>query len=372
MNYKRIYKISKKILSEYMWLSKEEYPNKPNWGGPWEETEKGWSCGKKNNFLNFCNFPIESAIKEIMKTKKYDDLIDINDVSNNFNYVSDKYGLLYNKLMDFDLTDDNINEYKNLIKKMKECSVYLNLTLNHGIMLTMEKISLVEHMKLTNIEIFKPNKKLNEHDYKIYKDTENVIKKVFNDFCLLFSDKYNIDQWGNLEVYVSDKILRSESLEGRPNININASTIEYWESYSEKTGLPHNKDKKNKKWCVNIGTLVHELAHHMEHVNNHINNRCKEFLEYRTNGENHVQLNKLWLQNAEDFEKKAYPNGPYEWDEIARPDNFFNPYCGKFYPDGNTEIFSMGVQRLLEDPINFLKEDKEYFYFIISLMRGEL
>ena len=31
-----------------------------------------------------------------------------------------------------------------------------------------------------------------------------------------------------------------------------------------------------------------------------------------------------------------------------------------------------GAQRLIEEPISFFNEDKEYFYFILALMRGEL
>ena len=67
-----------------------------------------------------------------------------------------------------------------------------------------------------------------------------------------------------------------------------------------------------------------------------------------------------------------YPNGPYEFYEYKRKDNFFEPYCGKDYSDGSTEIFSMGVQRLIESPGQFYQEDREYFNFIVGLMRGDI
>ena len=69
---------------------------------------------------------------------------------------------------------------------------------------------------------------------------------------------------------------------------------------------------------------------------------------------------------------KYHTNGPYESDESAKPDKFFDMYCGKIYSDGATEIFSMGIERLLTEPELFKQEDQEYFYFIIKLMRGEL
>ena len=73
----------------------------------------------------------------------------------------------------------------------------------------------------------------------------------------------------------------------------------------------------------------------------------------------------------------------YRRDEYCKPDKFFDPYCGKLYTlfggrdrsfvDGTaSEIMSMGLQHLFEDPINFAKEDREYFDFVISNLRGEL
>jgi hypothetical protein len=66
-----------------------------------------------------------------------------------------------------------------------------------------------------------------------------------------------------------------------------------------------------------------------------------------------------------------YPHGIYGTNETTKPDKFFSPYCGKDYPEG-TEIFSMGVQAVVQDPVNFRKLDPEYFNFIVGLMRGEI
>ena len=40
-SHERLKKITKQILSEYLWVSKEKSLQKTSWGGSWEETEKG-------------------------------------------------------------------------------------------------------------------------------------------------------------------------------------------------------------------------------------------------------------------------------------------------------------------------------------------
>ena len=66
---------------------------------------------------------------------------------------------------------------------------------------------------------------------------------------------------------------------------------------------------------------------------------------------------------------------------MARPDHFFDPYCGKAYErrdvHGNisvtaTEILSMGVERLMQNPVRFLREDREYAILCLGLIRGSL
>ena len=47
-------------------------------------------------------------------------------------------------------------------------------------------------------------------------------------------------------------------------------------------------------------------------------------------------------------------------------------YTGKEYPDKATEIVSMGLELLYEDPYNFAKADPEFFDFIMGILDGEL
>ena len=114
-----------------------------------------------------------------------------------------------------------------------------------------------------------------------------------------------------------------------------------------------------------VPTAVHEMAHWVENSSPHVHKRCVEFLEYRCAGETPEKLSDL-------TGNKRFK--PYE---VARKDKFFNPYCGKDYIDKNgkriaTEILSMGIQQILDKPLQFLQEDPEYFAFVTLLLRGAI
>jgi hypothetical protein len=61
--------------------------------------------------------------------------------------------------------------------------------------------------------------------------------------------------------------------------------------------------------------------------------------------------------------------------EMGRPDDFGRSmdelsaaYVGKTYPDGETEVISMGLEMLYTDPIGFCAKDPEYAAFVINLV----
>lgn len=47
-------------------------------------------------------------------------------------------------------------------------------------------------------------------------------------------------------------------------------------------------------------------------------------------------------------------------------------YVGKTYANNRTEVFSMGMEQLYKDPINFAEDDPEYFKFIVGVLRGDI
>lgn len=99
--------------------------------------------------------------------------------------------------------------------------------------------------------------------------------------------------------------------------------------------------------------VIHEFGHHLEHRSEYLGVACKKFLKDRTVGE---KLRRI----------PGYKN------EFSWFDKFINPYMGKRYPTGETEILSMGLSMLFHDPMKLMTQDPEYFDFIVNAISGEL
>lgn len=119
------------------------------------------------------------------------------------------------------------------------------------------------------------------------------------------------------------------------------------------------------------GTIAHELAHAIEHTHPDILRQSAAFLYDRAQGE---QAKKL---------KSLYPSSNYRPQEITLEDKWAekggNAYTGKLYCPGyhasmgrdqfissvrGSEILSMGIQRMLESPAEFQRNDPEFYQFI--------
>lgn len=109
---------------------------------------------------------------------------------------------------------------------------------------------------------------------------------------------------------------------------------------------------------VNIGSkfnktvLFHELAHHLE--NDPIAKAAANgFLIKRR-------------ESAKVYSLKSLTGHNYNSSEGAYKDSFMNPYIGKVYDDGATEVFSMGVQYLAnpKDAALFAVKDPEMFALV--------
>lgn len=118
---------------------------------------------------------------------------------------------------------------------------------------------------------------------------------------------------------------------------------------------------------INIGSgfnkrvLWHEMGHHLE-----FDALCKAaangFLMKRRESSNLYTLRSLTGNNN------------YSANESAYRDSFMNPYVGKFYHDGVTEVFSMGME-MLSDPIaaaRFAAKDPEHFALITGYVSSPL
>lgn len=114
---------------------------------------------------------------------------------------------------------------------------------------------------------------------------------------------------------------------------------------------------------ADIGTIVHEMSHHLEIRNRDILKAAIQFREKRRNGEDYVSL------------KSLYPKKKYKRKEMAFEDEWVkkgwsDAYPGKIYPkDFATEIVTMGMEKMYNDPISFAKNDPEYFDFILKFIQ---
>lgn len=105
-------------------------------------------------------------------------------------------------------------------------------------------------------------------------------------------------------------------------------------------------------------TLFHEMAHLLE--NNPATKRmAQQFLESRSEGRPQPL-------------RELTGNSHYRGNEVAYPDSFINPYVGKYYHDGCTEVMSMGLERFAS-PIKLhelLNKDPEMFDCMLGFLSG--
>lgn len=106
--------------------------------------------------------------------------------------------------------------------------------------------------------------------------------------------------------------------------------------------------------------IVHELGHWLEDNDGEIFAAVSAFLERRAGGERPVPL-------------RTFMRG-YGAGEITRPDKFMDPYIGKVYNRSGgkryaSEVVSMGLQYFYEKPIEFARQDPDFFDFIYDLVR---
>jgi hypothetical protein len=115
---------------------------------------------------------------------------------------------------------------------------------------------------------------------------------------------------------------------------------------------------------------VHEIGHHLEAQTPGLTKRANEFRDYRVK-----KAGKPDINMKEEF------GGGYESWETGNEDDFakaFNgnrnsaAYAGKKYSSGSTEIISMGLELMYQNPVGFAKRDPEWFRFIAGVLDGTI
>lgn len=136
-------------------------------------------------------------------------------------------------------------------------------------------------------------------------------------------------------------------------------------------GRAHYKDTENSINVLPTETLsvvIHEFVHSLEN-NNFVLKSAVDFLNKRTAGKSLRKLKEI--------------GAGYSDNELFKDGGFHNEYVGKIYSAKRgsikeyngiraTEILTMGVERMLRNPFEFYKNDKEYFEFIHNLLLKDL
>lgn len=117
-----------------------------------------------------------------------------------------------------------------------------------------------------------------------------------------------------------------------------------------------------------VRSYVHEWGHRLEESLPNAEKFANEFRDLRISrsGTKATPMSDL------------VPTAGYSPDEIGNEDGWEKAfgeragYVGKSYVTGQTEILSMGLDRMYTNPVTFARDDPEYFQFIVGILRGTL
>ena len=130
-------------------------------------------------------------------------------------------------------------------------------------------------------------------------------------------------------------------------------------SYADPEGKYVAMEQKEQRGSV----MAHEMGHVLETNHPEVLQQSAAFVARRTAGEKTQRLRDITGNKA------------YDPSEVTKPDKFHDPYVGKTYQNAAgktyaTEVTSMGIERLHADPIEFAKNDPDYFDHTIKALRG--
>lgn len=98
---------------------------------------------------------------------------------------------------------------------------------------------------------------------------------------------------------------------------------------------------------------AHEFAHHLEYEMNLSTISAK------------------WRDDRAKGERPSHLGSEYDRDEIGVRDSFIGKYVGKKYPhDRATEVLTMGMEYLWNDPVKFMNDDPDHFEYVLDAIRG--
>lgn len=151
-------------------------------------------------------------------------------------------------------------------------------------------------------------------------------------------------------------------------------------SFSETTDDRAGYDSHTGTIWINPATsrpdvVMHEVTHGVEWKPTVIHEGGKTVIRYPVMEKAHAFLMKRAGNEKPQRMKDLDPKNAHRYrdDEMAYEDQWKekggNPYSGKVSGGQSTEILTVGIQRFYRNPLLFLKQDPEYFTFVISTLR---
>jgi len=156
-----------------------------------------------------------------------------------------------------------------------------------------------------------------------------------------------------------------------------------------KAGVPLNyrnqSVRRGSQWAdgytmysgAGVEDHLHESGHWLEEHNPDTAIQAVAFLRYRNKGEEYIRMSAARKRT----QKKRAAAGLstnhlysrwFKASEIAAVNGWRDPYAGKKYGNNYyaTEVLSMGLQWLYEDPVAFAVEDPEHFNYTLAMIAG--
>ncbi len=116
---------------------------------------------------------------------------------------------------------------------------------------------------------------------------------------------------------------------------------------------------------TNDVAFAHEIGHHIEFTVPGAQELCRAFLKHRAGAEVPSDLTALGLTQVE-----GAVGVKDQFERIFGPKRAY--YVGRIYPKGGTEVLSMGLEALYDDPVGLARSDPEYFAFVVGVLSGDL
>ena len=118
-----------------------------------------------------------------------------------------------------------------------------------------------------------------------------------------------------------------------------------------KKGSYHDRSRKIMSPKDNVGTLLHELVHALEYQVESLSDWCRSYILQRSQGKLLPQKKIFWRKHSGD---KVYDGG---WSNV---------YAGRVYKETSSEILTVGIEGLYKSPVDFAKQDPDYFWWLIN------